>query len=908
MSNKNIVIPYKRFYNNKGEYLNQGIIMHLEVYCNGKLNPKGVDFDDLRFSLETQGIENIKHVEYEFFTEEEVKLGKFFHKEKCINRFCHLHFDRFQCGERIFYRAIAATEQEKYESDIYFAECGLKKDGVVGKWIENENFDGRVSEFSKRFLLEEKAVSARLYIVGLGFYSSKINGAPTDENYFKPLLTDFDERRCLKNNPNYDEENFINDKKTVCYDTYDVTNLLKKGENELNVLLGTGWYCNTDKDFVDPSATFGTPKLFFELHVQSENFKTVIKSDESCLVRNTFITSQMFAGDFVDFTKESESFQQSRICAPPTGKLVPTLAEHDAVIERIAPLSETREGNKILYDFGKNHTGGLKLSVKGKRGDKFLIKYFEVLSKDGTPNFESCRWIAYLDGKEPISHLDQQGEYVLSGGLDEIAPLFHWNCYRYAVIELPKDCEILFLESLFISTDVKQDGKFRCSSKILNDLYRAFVLTQRDNMHCGVPSDCPHREKLPYTGDGQLAAEASLYVFEVENFYRKWLKDIIASQGNNGWVPYTAPYINGGGGYWWCNALTTVPLVLYKFTGDKAVLKEALQPAVKLINYYNQMHEGDFVIKKSCAKWLLGDWLAPEVIASNIAYVNTLAFYSAVSQVKEMASFLSEHEVFELMESLLKKIKESINANFFDKEKLQYGNGVQGEDVLPFVFGIVPEEYQELLWKKLVCHYRETGCFDTGIVFTPLLLDLLTQRGETELAMQLMLRREYPSFAFMLENETTLCEHWSKYWPKISSADGEEEVLSGDVSHCHPMYGSVIAWMYKYVAGLDLSEAYNGKILFAPKFIEQIQESAAEKKTAFGVAAIRYDSYGGFKMQVRVPHGMMGEVRLPTSICEEFYAVGEGEKQFKSRRRGTYVYVKLSGGDWRICLPTSFGR
>ncbi len=882
--------------------------MHLEVQCNGKINPKGVDFTNLRFSLLLKEAENIKYVEYEFFHTEEVKSGKFFHKEKCVDRYCLLRFDGFFCGDRIFYRAIVTTDKGKYYSDIYFAECGLTEAEIEGRWIENKDFDGRVSEFSKSFMIEEEVVAARLYIVGLGFYSSKINGAPTDENYFKPLLTDFDERRGLKNNPYYDEENFSNGKKTVCYDTFDVTSLLKKGENELNVLLGTGWYCNTDKDFVDSSYTFGTPKLFFELHVQGESTKTVIKSDESCKVRNTFITSQMFAGDFVDFTKKSEAFQEAKICTPPTGKLVPTLTEHDAVIERIAPLSETREGNKILYDFGKNHTGGLKLSVKGKRGDKLLIKYFEVLSKDGTPNFDTCRWIAYLDGKEPISHLDQQGEYILSGGVDDISPLFHWNCYRYAEVEVPKGCEILSLESLFISTDIAEDGGFRCSFKILNDLYNAFVLTQKDNMHCGVPSDCPHREKLPYTGDGQLAAESALYVFDAETFYRKWLKDIIAAQGNNGWVPYTAPNISGGGGYWWSNALTTVPLVLYKFTGDKSILKDALQPSLKLIDFYNQMHEGDYVIKKTCAKWLLGDWLAPDVIASNIAYINTLAFYSAVSQVKEMSNFLSERETVAAMEELLTKIKEAINNNFFDKDRLQYGNGVQGEDVLPLVYGIVPEEYSERLWQKVVAHYKETGCFDTGIVLTPVLLDALTLRGETDVAMKLMLQREYPSFAWMLENETTLCEHWSKYWPKISSAEGEEEVLAGDVSHCHPMYGSVIAWMYKYVAGLDLSEAYNGKIIFAPRFIECIREASAEKKTTFGVAAIKYDSYGGLKMQLKVPHGMEGEVRLPVHVCKEFFVMGEGKKQLKSRRRGEYVYAKLSGGDWMICLATSFAK
>ena len=659
---------------------------------------------------------------------------------------------------------------------------------------------------------------------------------------------------------------------------------------------------------MEPSFTYGEPKLFFELHIQGEVSKTVIKSDETCQVRNTFIKSKMFEGDFVDFSQEPESFVSARCCIAPTGKLIPALTEHDRVLERIQPLDCKRTGNKLLYDFGKNHTGGLRLSVKAKPGDKLKITYYEVLSADGTPNPYTCRWTAYLNGEEPIGYLDQQGEYVLSGGVDEIAPLFHWNCYRYAEVELPKDCEILSLESLFITAGIYQDSKFHCDWEVLNALHEAFILTQRDNMHCGVPSDCPHREKLPYTGDGRLTAEATMYTFNAEHFYHKWMKDVIASQGKNGWVPYTAPYMSGGGGYWWCNALTSLPLTLYEMTGDKTILIDALEPSLKLVDFYGKMHDGDYVIRRTCAEWLLGDWLAPDVIASNIAYINTLAYYSAALEVKRSAKILSENTVVQQMDELLEKIKTAINDHFFDAENLRYGNGVQGEDILPIIYGIVPEEYETALWQKVVAHYKKTGCFDTGIVLTPILLELLTVRGETDIALKLMTREEYPSFAWMLRGDTTLCEHWSKYWPKVTSAEGVEEVLEGDVSHCHPMYGSVVAWMYKYVAGLDLSEMYNGKIIYAPKFIGRVQRSSAMKKTAFGDAAIEYNAYGGLKMKIKVPYGVDGELRLPSCKYEEFFAINENGTQLKSRRHGDYIYAKLAGGNWKITSRNVVGN
>ena len=350
-------------------------------------------------------------------------------------------------------------------------------------------------------------------------------------------------------------------------------------------------------------------------------------------------------------------------------------------------------------------------------------------------------------------------------------------------------------------------------------------------------------------------------------------------------------------------------MILYRLTGDRTVLRQALQPSLKLIEYYNQIHDGNYVIRKTCAEWLLGDWLAPDAIASDIAYINTFAFYAAVTQVKEIAEFLCENETVLKMETLQEKVKTAINQNFFDTETLKYGNGEQGENVLPFAYGIVPKEYEEQLWANLVAHYKKTKHLDTGIVLTPILLEELTKRGATDVAMELMLQTDYPSFAYMLQNETTLCEHWSKYWPKTkSSADSEDSALEGDVSHCHPMFGSVVAWMYKHIAGLDLSEAYKKKIIFEPKFIKNVYEASAQKMTAFGMAAVKYDAYGNLKMQIRVPHGMEGEVRIPIEICETFYANGAIGQQLKSRKRGKYTYAKLSGGDWMISSDVSFGK
>ena len=546
--------------------------MKIVLKTNGKVNPIGITCENgVRLSVETEELK-VDSICFRLFESlDDMKKGNAKSTINTTSYFCYVNSlescklyywqASLNCGEKVY------TEQSLFET-------GLGNDDFTAKWIENSDFDGHVSEIIKVFNVDEEIKKARLYIVGLGFYKSYINGAETDEYYFKPVLTDFSIREGL-NNKGYNEENFRDGEKTICYNTFDVTDKLKKGENELSVLLGTGWYCNEDKNITDPDFSYGKPKLIFELHLYTTYGKKIILSDIDCLVRNTNVQSQLFACDKIDFTEKEKDFKKVKLAVPPTGKLIANTTSLDKVFEVIEPLSCTVDGGVTEYDFGKNHTGGLEFCVKGKKGAKLTVKYYEVKT-NGKLDPLTSRWDAYKDGKDLIGHLDQECEYVLSGKEDFITPYFHWSSYRYATIESESKYEVSDVKSLYITSDVERIGKFNCSDEFLNRLDDVFLNTQRSNMHCGVPSDCPQREKLPYTGDGQIVAETTTYSLDMENFYRKWIYDIISAQGKNGYVPYTAPFIAGGGGLWWSNALVVVPKVVYNMTGDTRVIESVL--------------------------------------------------------------------------------------------------------------------------------------------------------------------------------------------------------------------------------------------------------------------------------------------------------------------------------------------
>ncbi len=833
--------------------------MQVKLLINGVRNPLGIDTSNVRLSIVGDFLKDIDYIKFTVFCGKTVVYSI-----KTRENFAYIpngklsHCTEYKCRAEIVY----ADSEAIFTISTF--ETGIDVSMTVGQWIENSNFNQNVSEYERHFGIKSGLTKCRLYIVGLGFYYSHINGEKTDCFYYKPLLTDFDVRENL-NNPDYDESQFKNENKTICYDTFDITHLVKEGQNTLSVLVGTGWYCNLDKTVTDPSYSFGNPKLFFEIHVYYGDEKEIICSDEKCLVRNLPRRSQLFYGDKVDFTLSASEFIHAKKSNSPKAKLTATQCEHDVIYEEILPLARKDSQGIIEYDFGKNHTGGLYLRVKGKKNTKIKIKYYET-KIDGKLNLDTSSCGLFDRSQQKfIDKIYQTSEYMLSGNVDEIYPLFHWDCYRYVTIEtedlLPID--IIEIKSLFITTGIAQNGKFNCSNEFLNRLYNAFALTQRDNMHSGVPSDCPHREKLPYTGDGQLCMLSSLNLFDAENFYRKWLKDIIASQRLDGWIPYTAPYIAGGGGCWWSNALLVVAINLYNYTGDKHILKSVFLSAKKLIDYYENSHNGDYIIVKKAVSWMLGDWLAPKDTLSNKVLINTLAFYYAVEKTLEISEILGETDDISKLSLLKSNIAKAINESFFDAEKCIYGNGVQGENILPLVYGIVPPKKKGAVLKNIIEHYKRQPQFDTGVVLTPILLDALVDFGQERLALEILMKKEYPSLSNMIEGETTLCESWDK----------KNNKYLDDVSRCHPMFGSVIAWVIKYVAGMDISRLYEKKIVFSPRFTDTIDSCFAEKLTSYGIARISYKKSVKLSINVKIPHGIKGIVYFKNNLLGKKFSI-----------------------------------
>lgn len=759
------------------------------------------------------------------------------------------------------------------------------------QWIAYPQPTRQVLRFEKKFHSKENVNRATLFVCGLGFFDVFIDGERLDEEYFKPYLTDYTARDMTKN-----QALLLGKNRTVYAYAYEISDL-PMGEHTLTVTVGSGYFQNEDRP-EEPYVSYGEKRAIFEMRLCYKDGEELIYSDGTTSVSRLAAFSELYNGDFVDFSASEESGILARVLPPLDGAWRFAGDIGDIAKERIDPVGTFKRKGNTVYDFGVNHSGAVEITLRGARGRRVSLRFAELLNKDGSLNMATSRWECQNDeGK--LHCIDQIGEYVLSGGVDEIQPMYSWHCYRYMEICDAEDLEILSVRSVYIHSNLKENGKFTCSEKLFEQIQEKTRRTILNNAHAGILSDCPHREKRPYTGDGQVIAETMFYDLQSEAFFDKWLNDILIAQTESGFIPYTAPYLGGGGGYSWSNAVAVIPEWLYRFSGKKEYIERAYEPLKKWLRYYEE-HSRGHIVTQSEQTWCLSDWLAPEVTSFNIPFMSTLCYYKAAETMERFAKILQRDTDTEEYGALKESIAKAINETFFDADKVCYCNGIQGENVLPLAYGIVPERYRDRLREKVCAFYDIHGHFDTGIVATPVVLNYLTENGMEEIAYRMMTQVDYPSYSFLLDGETTISEHWSKYWPDYYINNSDVLVKGGgELSHCHPMFGSVVAWLYKSVAGLDLSNVCDGKIRFAPKFTNHLTYASAKVGTRFGVASISWqrEEKGAVTAELYIPQGAKGE--FVWKGREIIARKGVGEKLVRACD-GEETVLQISSGTWEI--------
>ncbi len=732
-----------------------------------------------------------------------------------------------------------------------------------GEWIAApENIASPLMR--REFNLADKPVSrARIYVSGLGYSELYVNGVRSGDRVLDPAWTDYDKREMRDLLYPYADIG----RKRVSYVTHDVTSLLAPGCNALGVMLGNGMHNQRKRD-IEGKMWYGRPRLLLEMRVDyadGTREKVTSGSDWMCS-EGPILFNNVFVGEIYDarFEKSGWKFPKydcSEWCdvetaTRPTGKLVAQTCPPDRVIETFPPIRMwTSRENRTIFDFGRVFSGWVRIRVQsGSAGDEIEMRFSEEITKDCELDFLSA------GGDEQI----QKDVFILSGkGLETYEPRFVWHAFRYVEIKgLTGKIDLSSIDGRVVHCDVSRAGQFTCSNPLLEKINELFVVTQKFNMHGGVPSDCPHRERLGYTGDGQLSAAAAIWNLWVPQFYTKWINDIADSQnGETGFVPHTAPFYGGGGGPGWGSASVILPSLMQSMYGDIRIVEQMYVCMEKWVKYLDGRTDGtDIIIKEEPGSWCLGDWSLPvdmELMIKDAPLspylVNTYFYGMCARQLGHMAKILGRGADSERFNRQADRIAANFHKKLFDKEKGIYFRGVNGASAFALVLGAVPSDEKARVVDALVEHVRTTcsGHLDTGIIGTPVLLEALTQEGRFDVAYEILSKTSFPSFGFMLASgATTMWEHWS--------------FQNG--SHCHPMYGSVCDWMYRYVVGIrqDVDSSGFSRISVAPWAGPELTSASAKIHTVRGQLDVAWEKNDMLtRMEVNIPVGCVAEIIVP---------------------------------------------
>jgi|GEM_PF-30125 len=724
--------------------------------------------------------------------------------------------------------------------------------------------------FRKEFLVNGAVRKATLYITGIGYYEASINGMKVGDHYLDPGWTDY--------------------RKTVPYNVFDVTTRLRSGRCCLGVELGNGWYnplpllmwggLNIRK-FV---AT-GTPRLLARLEVEyADGHRQVVVSDGSWkamdgpLRRNNNYIGCVYDDNYLVRGWNMPGvpdggWRNVQVAAGPGGEMVAQQHPPIRVREVLRPLSVRRIGQgKYLVDMGRNFGGIVRLRAKGKKGDKVVLRYGELLHPDGTLNVMTSvagqvkRKGMGGPGAPPVAW--QEDDLILGNREVVFEPSFTFHGFRYVEIDgYPGVLTADKIQGIVLASDVPSAGSFQCSDPLLNKIQEVTRHTFLSNLF-SVQSDCPHREKLGYGGDIVATSEAFMANFGMHGFYAKTVRDFADDAMPDGGLTETAPYVGisdegltrGSGPIGWGTVLPLLLRQLYQYYGDTALIR-AYYPAAKGWVDFLHAHADHYIIDKGIGDHESLDPKQVEVTSTAFLYYNT-------HLLSELAGVLDKQEDADRYGRLAEEVKAAFVKKFYDPARGAVGIHTEATQAFALYFHLLPAGEEEKALKVLLDQISHAnGHVRTGIFGTKYLLEVLSEHGLSDVACRLAMQKDFPGWGNMLAHgATTLWEHW--------------DLSDNTYSHNHPMFGSISGWFYKYIAGIRPAPDAVGydKVILQPSGFERLSFAQASYRSVHGEIRAAWKRRGdSLYYEVTVPTGVTGMIVLPGRIA----MVGAGRHKYR---------------------------
>jgi len=782
------------------------------------------------------------------------------------------------------------------------AEYGDKPWGKFTGTNKPKPFNGLTSRNSPMlrqvFDISMPVKTAQVSICGLGYYEMFLNGAKVGDHVLDPAWTSYH--------------------KNALYVTYDISKELKSGRNALGVQLANGMY---NQEFADvwafqkaPWRAF--PQMLLQLDITyADGTQQRVLSDSSWKASiGPVFWDQLRMGVMYDARREQagwstpafddSQWQPAIVREGAAGKLAAQMSEPIKVIDTLKAVTITKQADDYLFDFGQNISGWTRLNVTAKPGTRITLDH----GRQG------------LSFSKPL----QTSIYTTKGTGQEIwEPGFSFYGFgKVRVSGLPGEPTTDTVEARVVHTAFEERGAFECSNPLLNKLVSMCRWSYVDNF-VGIPSDCPHREKLGWTADAHLASEAGLTYYGSEAAYTRWMLDFEAQQAKDGKLPCIIP--DGGDGWGtrfldgpaWESAYLIIPWNIYQYRGDRRILERHYENCKRWLSWYQDQEKvidkPKFAAEKSGGSpdskyknpqkvnqdniiyYGIGDW--PPNGETPFEITSTAYYYNAARIISQTAGLLGKKEDEKEYADLAAQIKDAFNRAFYDETTGTYSKGSATGMSCALYFGLVDEKKRQNVADKLAEGLRKNGYnFKIGCLGSKYLLRALAENGHMEDAYKIITKTTSPGWGFLAASDrTTLTEK-----------------LDGGGSDNHVFLADVASWMMLYLAGIRHDPAHPGyqRFFIKPEIVGDLTSVKAHHISPYGRIASEWKKDGErFSLNVTVPPNSVAEVFLPTNKADQVTESGkpvakaEGIKFLRSEN-GKSIY-EVSSGAYQFACSTN---
>jgi len=708
----------------------------------------------------------------------------------------------------------------------------------------------------KTFAVGKEVGSATVYASALGLYELHINGQRVGNDYFTPGWTDYNKR--------------------IYYNTYDVTKLVKPGDNAIAAILADGWYAgylgwDLKRDNYGDKTRFAA-----QLYINyTDGTRELICTDGTWKASTgPLLEADIYMGESYDARKEIVGWDlagfddsrwrgvDARADVNASIQAYPGVNVREFTLIKPVKVTEPKEG-VFVFDMGQNFAGIVRLKVTGKSGDKIVLRFAERLNEDGTVYMTNIRSARATD------------TYICKGEGEEVwQPRFTFHGFQYVeVTGLAGKATVDTITGLGLSSDTAVAGSFECSDETANKLYANIVRTQRANF-IDIPTDCPQRdERLGWTGDAQVFVRTATYNTDVAAFFTKWLVDLEDAQSPEGAFPDVAPrkVALGNGTAAWGDAGTVCPWTIYQVYGDKRLLEKHYDAMVRWVEYLRK-HSNNLIRPMQG----YGDWLS--INAETRKDVLATAYFAYSTKLTARAAeTLGKKGDGEKYNQLFEQIKQRFNEKFVAEDG-KIVSDTQTVYVLALAFDLLAEGKRENAIERLVENIKSRDQhLSTGFIGTKDLMMTLTKNGRTDVAYKLFHNDSFPSWGFSIkQGATSIWERWDGWTPEKGFQDANMN------SFAHYSFGAVAEWMFKTIGGIDTDGAGYRRIIIRPQPGGKLEWAKASYKSINGTIATQWKMDGDtLKLNVTIPANTTATVYVPTSdpksVLESGKAVPAGK-------------------------------